>query len=332
MPLENIPWAVLGGITSPSIGRMLAFHATAGEEGVGGVGDFLVRQTAVASGDVRIAPGGATIVSRYPGVQNESYMTRAGDETLVAIPQNAGGSTRYDLIVARIDDWNFAGAQATPDVLPTDEVPVGKFQVITGVPSNIKRAKELNLNYPAVALARVAIPAATAAVTQAMITDLREKVQPRRLRQLLTRAIVSGGEDSLTATSAAGESFPDNLWTIEVPDWATRARIVATWNGVTIKTGSANGLLWVQLGYGRADLVKTQTTGWDTTAITNQQRQTWGAADDVAIPSTMRGQSINVGLWANIPTGTGSNRNPILDAGSSVVLDIEFLEAPSEDV
>src|SRR4051794_20120017 len=136
MPLENIPWAVLDGITSASTGRMLAYTASGGEEGVAGIGDLLVRQTAVASGSVRVSSGGAILVNRYPGVKNESYFARAGDETLVAVPQNAGGSTRYDMLVVRIDDWNFAGAQAKPQTLPTNAVPVSKFQLITGVSSS----------------------------------------------------------------------------------------------------------------------------------------------------------------------------------------------------
>jgi hypothetical protein len=329
--MENIPWAIGGGIVSPSIARMLAYQATSGAEGVAGIGDFTVRQLAVAGGSVRISAGGAIMVSRYPGARNESYMCRAGDETVVAIAANAGTTTRYDLVIARVDDWNMPGGQPTPTTLPTNTVPAAKFQVISNVAANVKRAKELNLNYPAIALARIAVPPATSAITTAMITSLREVAVPRRQRALLTKALVTGDADTIDATNAAGESWPNQLWTIEVPEWASRVRVSAQWNGVTIKTGSALGLLWVQLGYSRADLVKTQVVGWDTTAIANQQRQTWGADDDVAIPASMRGQSIQVGLWANITSGTGGNRNPLLDGGSSVKLDLEFLEAPAED-
>lgn len=335
MAMENIPWALLGGITSASIGRMLAYAATGGEEGVTGIGDFRVRQTAVASGNIRMDAGGAVLINRYPGVKNESYIVRAGDETQIAVPQNAGGTTRYDLVVARVDDWNFPGGQATPGTLPTDTVPAAKFEVITNVASSTKTAAQLNLNYPAVALALLAIPASTATITQAMIVDLREKAVPRRRRSLNIKAYDSGRPHQ-DLDSASGEFFPtDASWAIEVPYWATQMRVKAEWGGIIIRSGDRKGHIWARIGAGQTYQVDTEVGGWDAAglpiSVSTYYRETWLTGDTLPVPLAMRGQSVNFRLMGKVSTGT-TGGYPAADATTTAVLDVEFLEAPTEDV
>src|SRR5690242_5446929 len=155
MAFDPMPLAVKGGIHSEALLRMVAFRAAEGGEGVSGIGDLMVRQQSVASGNVDIAVGGATLVNRYPGVVNESYVGRASSLTSVAIAPNAGGATRYDLVIARIDDWNFPGSQAVPGALPTATVPVFKPVVLSGVAATAT-ARSLGLAYPAISLARIA--------------------------------------------------------------------------------------------------------------------------------------------------------------------------------
>jgi hypothetical protein len=331
MPLENIPWAVSGGITSAAQARMLAYQASSGAEGVAGVGDLQVLQLAVAGAAVRVTAGGGIMVNRYPGARNESYMARAGDETTVAVPQNAGGSTRYDLLVLRIDDWNMPGGQATPATLPTNTVAAAKYQLITNVPAATKTAKELNLNYPAIALARLAIPAATSAVTTAMITPLREVAVPRRKRDLRVVAQKAGRDNQLTNTTAGGEIFPnDGQFTVEVPEWATRLRFKADLGGLYVPPGTSDGLIWVQIGATRADMFNAQQVRMDATAPkADAQRYTAWSGDDVAIPKAMRGQSIIFRLVGRKMGGTANFR---ADAYTAMSLDLEFVEAPSEDV
>jgi hypothetical protein len=331
MPLENIAWAIDGGITSSSLGHMLAYQATGGEEGVAGIGDFLVRQTAVASGTVRIGLGGGVLINRYPGARNESYMVRAGDESLLDIPANAGGATRYDLIVARVDDWNMPGGQATPATLPTDEVETARFEVITGVAATTTKATDLALNYPAIALARLAVPAATAAITQAMITDLREKAVPRRRRDVRSINLVSS--DALNFTGTSGELWPDPAtWTVEVPYWASACNVVARWDGIS-KAGSATqtqARVWVRFGQGRSDAFNT-SQGALQGSNTAAERVSVGTAERRSIPATMRGQSINIMLQGYKDSAYGGPAFTA-DPFSSVTLDLEWLEAPTEDV
>src|SRR6478735_1602590 len=332
MPLENIPWAVLDGITSASTARMLAYQATGGEEGVAGLGDMLVRQTAVASGSVRIAAGGAIMVNRYPGVKNESYMGRAGDETVIAVAPNAGTLSRTDMLICYIDDWNFAGQQPTPGTLPTNSVPVTKFKIISGVNPSFTKATQLGLAYPAIALARITIPPATSAITQGMITSLREKAVPRRRRLLNAKNLSTGRCDKLDFNGATGEQFPDDAsWTIEIPDWATEARVVMTWGAVKYPGGSASGYVWGRIGVGRPDAFNTQSIIYDSDGTANSQRDTMVAGDTIKIPSTMRGQSVVIALMGKYVTGTAAT-HMVADERTSVIFDLEFLEASSEDV
>lgn len=332
MTIENIPWAVSGGKHSASVARMVAYAATGGAEGISGLGDLLVRQTTVASGNVRIGSGGAVLINRYPGVKNESYILRAGDETQVAVPANASGTTRYDLVVARVDDWNFPGAQAAPSSLPTDTVPVSKFQVITGVASSTTKATDLGLNYPAVALARIAIPGGTSSVTQAMITDLREMAQPRRKRDLRAKGIVAGRDDTLDATAGTGELWPnDGAWTVEVPEWATKVVILGTWGSILAPGGQAFAKNWLSFGYGRADVQNTQASNIDFTSFStaDPSRITATVADTLTIPKSMRGQSVSVYMMGQKINGPALFK---ADASTSVSVDMEFLEAPTEDI
>lgn len=332
MAVENIPWVIKGGKHSEFAARRVLFHATGGAEGVSSIGDMRVLQQSVAAGSVKVTPGSCVMVNRYPGALNESYDGRNASDTTVTIAANGSGSTRYDLVIARVDDWNYAGQQATPGTLPTDTVPAFKLAVIQGVASTTKKASQLNLGYPAIALARIAIPAATSAITQAMITDLREKAVPQRRRVLNTRALVIGEADSLDATGVAGEQWPNVAgWTVEVPEWATRVRMVASWNGVKEAAGSSRyGVVWIKMGNGTATPFQSQMTGWDNSGATQILRRDFGLSDDVAIPAVHRGTSITFLMMGRSVAGSGTFL--LADEYTSVVLDLEFLEAPTEDV
>ena len=331
MTVENIPWMIKGGKHSEGSGRRVLFHATGGEEGISSVGDMRVQQQAVATGSVKVSPGSCVMVNRYPGAFNESYDGKNASDTTVAIAANGSGSVRYDLVIARIDDWNYAGQQATPGTLPTDTVPAFKLTVISGVASTVKRAKELNLNYPAIALARIAIPAATSAVTQAMITDLREQAQPRRKRDFRVFNQKTGRDDLLDVTAPTGEQFPnDGFFTVEVPDWATRVSFRQTLGGISVPAGTAYASIWTRFGHGRADVINTESTLIHfTSARADPSRVTVTNAASIAIPAAMRGQSVVVLLMGRKLGGTVSMK---ADQATSMDLDLEFLEAPTEDV
>lgn len=329
MAFDPMPLAVKGGIHSEALLRMVAHRAAQGAEGVAGLGDLVVRQQSVASGNVDIAVGGATLVNRYPGVINESYVGRASTLTSVAIAPNASGATRYDLVIARIDDWNFPGSQAVPSGLPRGDVPVFKPVVLSGVAATAT-ARSLGLAYPAISLARIAIPAGTSAITNAMITDLREIVNPRRQRLLLTKGIITGQESDLNTTAAGGKKWPWS-WTGDIPEWAARVRVVWGVRGARIASGNAYGWTIVKMAVGDPAVYSSQTVGFDTGALNNVFRMDIGGSDDMYVPAALRGKKSAVfEIWGGIYGGSAT-AYPRADANSSTFIDLEFVEAPAQD-
>lgn len=324
MAFDSVPWLVGGGAEhSPEVGRLLAYAATSGAAGIVGTSDLRVRAQATPTGSVRIAPGAAVIPNAWSGQQ--TYLARNATETTLAVPATGSSSARTDLVVVRIDDPQYAGSvPANPAVGP-----YVRASLISGVASNATKA---SVTYPHIVIARITVPANTASITPGMITDLREMANPRRQRALLTRAVVSGDADRLNVSNVNGERWPDTgLWTVEVPEWATRVRVVGTW-GQILYTGGGNATawLWARLGYNRADAVSTQIVYLDAPAGSSQSRSTLMVADDRAIPKSLRGQSVYAALMARLISGAVAAQ-PYADGASALALDLEFLEAPDED-
>lgn len=325
MAVENIPWMIQGGLHSAAAGRRVLFKANGGAEGVSGINDMKVTQFAVATGAVSVLAGGCTMVSRYPGVKGESYDGQVLTDTGVSIAANGGGSTRYDLVIARIDDWNFPGQQAVPAALPTDATPAFKLAVIQGVAADVKTAKELNLNYPAIALARIAIPAGTSAITQAMITDLRAIPRPRRERRLVAIQPTTAYEVLNSAGVNTFVNWPAEAQaSVDIPEWATRAVLVGDISGAFIGVGNAYGYIRAVLA-GQAtpgtyyDVHGEAADGWTRTGLK--------AGATVDIPAEMRGTTQAVWMQGSKAPATTA---PLQSDGAAFVsFDIEFLEVAS---
>lgn len=295
---------------------MLAYAATGGAEGVVGINDCKVSALAVPGTSVRVSTGGIVALNRSTGGGQQSYIMRNTSETEVPIVAT-GGATRYDLIVARVED-----PQYPPWSPPADPVvgPYVNIVAITNVPASTTSAAQLALGYPAVALARLAIPASTATITGAMITDLRKVPKPRRHRELRTYALSGADTDSITTNAADGERWPDVAWTMDIPEWATAANVLAFWNGVRVPANSNYfGSIWAKIG-----TQVTQTSAWEAGTISTVQRLGFAAADDITIPSAMRGTTQTVELRARWAGGTVNF--VYLDQYSSISLDVEFVE------
>lgn len=117
-----------------------------------------------------------------------------------------------------------------------------RLTVIQGVPAGTKTAKELNLGYPAIELAKITIPASTATITNAMITDPRRVAQPKTERELLLG--VSAPAD---LKNTAFAQWPKYAPTVSVPPWATWVKVVAHINGAA-QMGKTFGEVRLQLG------------------------------------------------------------------------------------
>ena len=193
MALERVPYLVGGGFEhSAEVMRAALAAATSGAEGVLGAADFRVTPTAVPGTSVAVSPGNALLRNSYVGGGAQSYAVRAPSQTELPIQATGSAGARTDLVVARIDDPTYQGGAFDPATFEA-----AKFEVIRGVPANTVSVAGLGLSYPAIALARVTLPASTGTVTAGMITDLREVALPRRDRRLVPVVVHGRDEDRL---------------------------------------------------------------------------------------------------------------------------------------
>lgn len=327
MAMERVPYLVGGGFEhSAEVMRAALAAATSGAEGLVNAGDFKVTPTAVPGTNVAVAPGNALIRNSYGGGGAQTYAVRAPSQTQLPIQATGSAGARTDLVVARVDDPTYQGGAFDPLTFEA-----ARFEVIRGVPASTRTAAQLGLPYPAIALARVTLPASTGTVTAGMITDLRALAQPRKERNLFVYPLTLADGD-IPLTSSTGQWWPGSTpWRVDIPAWAQRARLMGQWAGVVLKGGSGNawGRVWVRIGPEGSTGFRSQQTGWDLAAAsgTTNTREFWMAGDDLAIPAAMRGtQNVEVGLQGGVSGKDSSAPLPYLTKLSTVSLDIEFYE------
>lgn len=235
MAVDPVPYFVgqAGVRHSAETVRAALYASTIGAEGVSGVSDLKVQAQAVPNGTVQVLTGGSLLLNRYAGGSGQSYAMRNATATDVTVTPTGSGGGRTDLIVARILDTQYEGAPPA-DV---NDFQYSRIVAIQGVPAGTTTAKELNLSYPAIALAKVTLPANTGTVTAAMITDLRRVALPRRDRQLT--AVYP--TNPLTLPSGAYGPWPISVAQrpqVLVPEWATKLQIVAHISGALFTKGA----------------------------------------------------------------------------------------------
>lgn len=344
MSWDSVPWFVGGGAQhSPEVGRILAYAATSGSSGIIGAADLRVAPLAVPAGQVRVLPGACVVPNRSTGGTYQSYIGRLPTEDVVDIAPTGSSGGRTDLVIARVEDPFVAG---TPWQEPTDPTagPYIFTRVLSNVPSsavtspNAAQAYLKSRGYSAIPLASVTLPASTGTVTSSMVKSLREMSNPRRQRDVSTVALTAaGGSDTLNALTPGDEYFPDQaanaVWgAVEIPEWATEVRVVATWCQMRYPAGSFTGSLYVQLGVvGGTDSKTSQTVYVNTPGATGDQRATITLGDHISIPASLRGTVQPIRPRGYKSTASASSACPVMDAGSAFIMDLEFLEAPTED-
>jgi hypothetical protein len=319
---DAVPWFVGNGAThSDAVVRMVAFAAFNGNEGVLGPSDLKVTALATPGASVNVATGACTALARGAAQTYQAYAGRMATQDTVSIAATGAGAGRSDLVIARVEDPNVSGS---PWSQPSN-IAAGPYiftRVISGVPSTTKSVLDLNLGYTAVTLARIDIPASTAAITQAMIVDLRKVANPRRQRSIYT--VNPSAVASITAASYANWI---GSWSVDVPTWAVRAVITVNASGIgldrtsTTVSGTATGGIRAALGS-----VVTQGAAFDEEATPATARLRFGiaAGDTPAIPSSMRGTTQTLTVQAQRSAGS---KNAYADTVTFAAVDIEFQEA-----
>ena len=333
MALDPVPWFIGGAAEhSAEAARNIAWNATQGRTGVANPSSLKVSQLSTAGGGVRVSPGGAAIESTYAGASQQSYTIRNDASTTVSVAANTGTGTITRYVVVRVTDPQYAGSAPSNPVVG----PYVSFQVVSSQSST----------HPQLVLARLRIPPNTSTITSSMITDMRELLAPRRTEVVHARPRVladsSAGVNLTVLRSAGGEYFPGgngspNQFQVDIPAWATRMVIDASWMGVRYASSTnAYGRYWVEFGDEYRDRTWPGNQQWEFAtqdfqfdspgASNNTMRTNWILMDAVPVPSKLRGKEATFVFKAGRGANSAGGSAVSMDALSGLGMRITFAE------
>ncbi|MFC9280955.1 hypothetical protein [Streptomyces collinus] len=323
MAWDSVPWFTEGGAEhSSEVARLLAYAAFGGAQGIVGPNDLAVRALASPAAQVQVRPGACAIINRAISSQYQAYAGRLPSSDTVNIAAT-GASARSDLVIARVEN-PYSYGETWPN--PSDPT-IGPYiftRVISNVPKTTTDIRQIRPVDSAITLARIDIPANTSSITQAMIKDLRDMVSPRRHRVLYTA--FPGSLSTLAYSDNKWHNWPGAAsWDIDIPAWATRAKVVMTFAGLRMTRSNVYARMQTKWG----STLLGQDTYIDDDSGNGTRRSTIVLADNYALPSVLRGttQTLSVQTYMyKSETGDVS-----VDSGSSIVADVEFVESPDEE-
>lgn len=331
MTFENTAWAINGSQLGSSLARRAEFAAVGGAQGIVQKADLKVQQLAVPGVGILIGAGVGLISNDYQTVPNETYVvSNPSSHTIPSAEMPAANPSAKSYIVAVVvGDPDFS--QTGHPWMGSDDPPAGQeitFQYVRPTLIEVSAgATTLNVDYPALVLARIDVPANTTTITNSMIVDLRALARPRQEQHIFVG-------NPWTAASPvyipSGSAFAD--WgsaqfapSVKVPSWAKRAIIVTSINGVRVVDSSVNiaGGIRTQLGS-----VVGYATSFDLPAgRVGAQRdnfQTAGSYDVSAVAGTS--QVLRVEGFENVPATPTTNQKLHLLGGSQMIFDVRFFE------
>jgi hypothetical protein len=315
MTWEGVPWMVAGGEHSAEVGRLLAFAAISGGEGVASPSDCKVVASAIPDGNIHIQPGAVGVLNRFPGGSSQAYLLRnIGDEVEAMTPQGSSG-VRYDLVAVIVEDPQYPGQPAPPSI---PDGPYLRTVVYEDVASTVTSLAEVDADQSGYALARVKFDASDGTVTNADITDLRRLLMPRSQRFLRSTDNAGG----VALTSAAYVTWPPApaVFNVDVPPWATHATIICHLSGVVNFPPQMLGGMAIKLG-----TLMGPNVGLDLDPV-DSSRISWSIPADLVISPEMRGTTQQLSLQAFRQAGFTGTLNTW--AGSSTTFDVNFTERP----
>lgn len=251
--------------------RHLTWALASGHSAVVTPTDFAVA-VATASGathDLNVAPGSAIITCKSA---HEAYSLTITDTTQLTL-DDTGASSRSDLIVARIND------EGNADGHGVSGQPAAAIEVIKDVPAGTIDTSGLAYAHPAIALARVDLPANTTAPTAAHIVPLARALHDRSLT--VHHTAVTSAATTTWSNSGLSAVLADCAFTTTPPAWARAATITVSVDGLLCN--AASGETHIEFGVGRGATAPTTLTDRkipgvnNYTSVTATQRVTFNA-------------------------------------------------------
>jgi len=311
MSLFPQPILVNGATHSAQQFRMLVRDLANGAEGITQGDDLKVTQRATPGGGVLVGDGSAVVRGRVNTFQG-SYAACNIGAVDVPIAATGSGAGRSDMVILRVEDPEYEGTLNPA----TDQIDY--FQVISGVSSSATAIPDGRTGIP---LARIDIPASTSTITNAMITDLRQCANPRRLRTLLTQSPSALSTD-IGGTSGTFSNFSTAPgWAVAIPDWASKAVLSLSVGQIRYNTAAYFGQIRATFG---ASLTAQSVNLDDNQSGTRRATVVFG--DTLTLPSAYRATTQTLRFQA---CGLSGNSGKVgVDGSTTLIADIEFIEAP----
>ena len=342
MAVDPVPYVVHGAKHSADVFRQAHYDATGGAEGISLPPDLNVKATGTPSSQIRVAPGGATILNSYQGGDGQSYSFRNASETLVDVPASDSTGAKSYRIIARVEDPQFGG-QAPADPL------AGPYAFLECV------SQSATIAHPHYILADVVVPASTATITGAMITDRREVANPivgqftfarerisaDSVRQIkLTRFFTEGGVGPFYGEYFPGGQDIPNTTRQRIPARATHMHLNADWMAISVKGGeNAWGRYWIEFGdeyrdhtwtSGRQYEFSTSQFGFDTSGAGTNYKESWPLKQVVYIPPKLRGKLVTFAFKAGLDDGSSTEAIEMAGLGG-LALQATFSMSPLDE-
>lgn len=327
---DPVAWSIDGGKHRGELLRVLAFAATAGSEGIVQTTDCKVHQLATPGPQIEMDAGALLIRNRSANVRNQTYVANGRTPTRLDVTQT-GGSSRQDLVVVRIEDPQYGSGFTKPPAGQEADWQYVKPFIIQGVPAGTSSAAALNLGYPAVALARLEIPAGTSVITNAMIKDLRKVAQPRRQRFVKSWRPTEY-QDSNTWPRGTMGLFPRMELLVPCPEWASQIKMIVN-VGNLIQGGEAvTGGMRAEYGWNLPGnpYVYTDVSGIHRVVPPSDAwsvvRNTIVIAGEAMLPQNFRGKEHKVRIGSEVNEGVRGDGKFGVDQWTTVTVDCEFVE------
>lgn len=342
MAENNQVWAVStpGAPHDASLARKDVYASTGGVTGLIAEGGGGVGLTPGTPMSVRLEPCAVVAKSTYAGARRQSYSFDVESSVDVPIEVTGSGGGRTDVVALIVsdpilEDKKVAEVDANGELIDDSEgldpraYDYWNTHVFTSVPSSARRTPE---DFRQWAIKQNVVPGPVipyAIVTQgADSTGLEGKVQPffdsvmgRKdniiVDQEITKTFTEEGSFSAYRTLGPSVLF-------DVPWWATRARVKAKVQGVSLysssrgnRSGKVSGLVFGQ-SMRQYRYYESGESAW--------ARQSFDVWADLAIPAARRGTTQDFRFRVTVSQSHAQIR---VSEWSHVFLDIEFLEDPN---
>lgn len=244
MANESVVWAVNGASHDAQLAREQTWINTGGQTGIVGPASLEVRAQPTPGGSVRVMPGGFAIAATpggsvgYTNAPWQSYGKAVYQTTTVAIAPTGSSGSRTDVVGIIINDPQYEGTSGSVDY---ETHQFWSFHVIQNANAFSNRAEQFGLSRPFLPLAQVTIPANTATITNAMITDLRFLAVERSAQDSVVQR--PSEDRTLNVFSTPQYVSLDQINSIVIPQWATHVKLDGEIVGAAATgSGDVNGI------------------------------------------------------------------------------------------